>query len=119
MQTRAVPFQVRISWLDTLPIIEVKLDAATAKRKVSGWASGHVATSCGGGTPELVLERERVFWRVPVVFTHRLVGHVGEIGKVNVDAQTGEMAVSDQLAEAMLKNAVALADTLPKQTEPA
>jgi len=52
----------------------------------------------------------------PVIFTHRLVGHVGQIGAVDVDAQTGIMHTNADLAESMLQNAVKLAKELPDQT---
>jgi hypothetical protein len=119
MQTTTVPFQVQISWLEDQSIITVNLDSAAAKRKVSGWASGEVATSCGSGHPVLMIEQARVYWRVPVIFTHHLVGHVGQIGVVDVDAQTGAMNTTQQLAEAMLKNATTLAEGFPTQTVPA
>jgi len=64
-----------------------------------------------------MIEQERVYWRVPVIFTHRLVGQVGQIG--TVDVQTGTINTSANLAEARLQNAVTLAKGLPSQTAPA
>jgi len=43
---------------------------ATFREAVEGragpWVSGEVATSCGGGTPMLMIEQERVYWHVPL-----------------------------------------------------
>jgi len=67
-----------------------------------------------------MIEQERVYWRVPVIFTHRLVGQVGQIGQIGtVDVQTGTINTSANLAEARLQNAVTLAKGLPSQTAPA
>lgn len=106
-----MPFQVRLDWLADAPLITVNVDARNARKRVTGWAMGAIATSCGGSVPQLVLGPERVIWRVPVVFTKQGVGIVGEVGAVDVDAQTGEMKVSSAIAEAMLSRAVELART--------
>ena len=110
-ETRSVPFQVRLTWLSHAPVISVNIDAVAARRRVSGW-SGAVATSCGAGSPELVIEQTRVFWRVPVVFTRQGFGVVGEIGSVDLDAQTGQMAVNDELVKTMQANAIEMAAKL-------
>ena len=104
-----IAFRIQLSWLEGAPTRQINVDAVTARRRVSGWASGEVSTSCLGGTPLLVVEPQRIFWRVPVIFTHRLIGHVGEVGSVDMDADTGRMATSLALAEQMLSRVAQLA----------
>ena len=111
-----IPFQVRLTWLSPSPVMTVNIDAKTAQRRVSGWASA-VATSCGAGSPELVIERTRVFWRVPVIFTRQGFGIVGEIGAVDLDAQNGQMDVNDSMIPIMQSNAKKLAANL-KSSQP-
>jgi hypothetical protein len=106
-----MPFQVRLTWLNHAPVISVNIDVVTARRRVSGWA-GEIATSCGAGSPELVIEQTRVFWRVPVVFTRQGFGVVGEIGSVDVDAQTGQMSVNEGMVHDMQAKAVQMASNL-------
>jgi hypothetical protein len=117
LEPRTAPFQVRVDW-GTPQLLPVNIDAYTARKRVTGWAMGEVGTSCGGGLPQLVVEREQVYWRVPVVWTKLGVGEVGEIGAVNVDAQTGEMAIVANAAEQMLSNAIALTKAHAKPESP-
>ncbi len=105
-------FRIQFYWPEGSPERPISIDAVTARRRVSGWASGEVSTSCLGGTPTLVVEPQRIFWRVPVIFTHRLVGHVGEVGLVEMDADTGHMVATPEMAEHMLNRVAQLAATL-------
>lgn len=105
-------FSLRVS--DSASVVVVNVDAVTARRTVSGWVGGYVSTSCKGHTPELVIEQDHPFWRVPVVFTRVGVGIVGEIGFVMVDAQTGEMLdATEQHATEMIESGVSLVRRIP------
>lgn len=108
--TQDVSFRVSVS---DMPALAVRIDAAMARRKVSGWA-GNISTSCGAGTPTLFIEPLRVFWRVPVYLTHGRLGYVGDIGTVDMDAQTGDMAVSDTLIKQMTASALELIKQHPE-----
>lgn len=110
-EPRSSPFQVRLAWLEDGPSITVNTDAATARRRVSAWLFDHVATMLMGDMPQLTLEREgsrfHALWRVPVVLTSRR-GILGNVGEVVVDANTGEPAISDALAHALIAQAQSL-----------
>ena len=98
--------------------LPVNVDATTARRKVSGWVGGYVATTCGGSIPELGIQDGRPSWRVPVVFTCIGVGVVGVIGDVSVDAQTGDLKaidVTQARADEMRASAARLYETLKAQ----
>ena len=114
MQAQLVtqPFKVQLNWLTDAPVVLVNIDALTAKRRVSGWAGGEVAHSCRGSMPTLMFKDQQIFWRVPVEFTQQGHGIVGEIGVVMLDAETGQMDVSDALAETMQLAAAKLAESL-------
>ena len=99
-----VPFQVKIGD----KVFAVEITSWEARRRVSGWAGGYISTSCGGGNPTLVIESERVYWLVPVVLTRQGIGVVGEVGVVELNAQHGDMIVSEALAETMQANALKL-----------
>ena len=86
----------------------INTDAYHARRKVSNWLARDVAMLLMGHTVTLVLA-ERPYWRVSVVLTSRN-GIRGEVGTVNVDADTGEMMLTPELADTLLGAATALAN---------
>lgn len=85
----------------------INTDAKTAQRSVTGWVASEVANMMGGAQPKLVINK-RTIWRVPVVLTSSARGVVGQVGSVDVDAETGELFVDEALKESMLNNAKAL-----------
>lgn len=93
----------------------INTDAKMAQRKVTGWVVSEVANMMGGGQPKLVINK-RAFWRVPVVLTSSTRGVVGQVGSVDVDAETGELSVDEALKEHMLNNAKALVSSAPDAT---
>ena len=94
----------------------INIDAYHARRKVSNWLAREVAMLLMGHTVTLVLA-ERPFWRVGVVLTSSK-GIRGEVGTVNVDADTGEMMLTPELADSLLQAAGALVSD-PSTHEPA
>ncbi len=106
-EPRSTPFQVKLDALAGAPTLDVSIDGYTARKRVGMWLFDDVATMLMGHTPQLVIERERVYWRVPVVLTSKN-GIVGEVGAVNVDAQSGELATTPTLAAGLITNAQTL-----------
>lgn len=84
----------------------INVDAYHARRKVSNWLANDVAMLLMGHTVTLVLA-ERSYWRISVVLTSSK-GIRGEVGMVNVDADTGEMLLTPELADSLLQAATAL-----------
>lgn len=85
-----------------------KISPQFAKRKVNG----QVATRIGlliSREPSLVIG-ERVVWRVPLVLAYKDLGDVGLAGLVDVDANTGEVLVTDELILEMTEQASKLAE---------
>src|SRR5215212_7958646 len=62
----------------------------SAKRQVDSWLLHEVSSMMGAEPPTLVIS-ERTMWRVPCRFTTPGVGRVGQVGEVDVEAQTGEL----------------------------
>ena len=92
------------------PVIIVAIDATTACRSVTRWVGIHVADMLMADTPTLVLTSQPMHWRVPVVLGSSK-GIVGEVGNVDVDAQTGILATSPELVEQLLAQANRLVTT--------
>ena len=114
IQTDSLIFSLQVGDSTSATVIDVNVDAAVARRRVSGWVGGYVSTSCGARAPMLIVRDAKPFWRVPVVLTRIGVGVVGEIGAVHVDAQTGELTdATEQHAEELRQAGIALADRTP------
>jgi len=106
-----VPFQVKVG--DR--VFAVEITSWEARRRVSGWTGGYIASSCGGGNPTLVIDSERIYWLVPVVLTQQGIGVVGEVGVVELNAQHGDMNVSEALIETIQASVVKLAAQIKAQ----
>ena len=84
------------------PGVDVKaglvVDSRTARRKVSTWLVRDVGNLLMGGEPEYV-SGKRPVWRVPVLVTH---GRQGCATCVDVDAQTGDLLVTEDTPRRVL-----------------
>ena len=96
---------------------EIKVSAEQARRQVKGWLLDQVSYMMTAKIPTLVIGVS-VVWRVPVILTATHVGHVGVVGEVDVDVETG--AMNDQAAckEAILAQAQKLAAIIPPYKPP-
>ena len=88
----------------------VEIDAVIARRKATAWLVSEVGNLIGGGTPSLHIAR-RTVWRVPALLTSPSKGLRGQVGFVDVDAETGEALVSDELRHEILLNVQSIAST--------
>ncbi|MEM7345061.1 MAG: hypothetical protein AAF485_12525 [Chloroflexota bacterium] len=83
--------------------IEIKLTAniqitqVTAQRQVSVFVGNHIADLLHGEEPDLVLRENGVYWRVPVILSSRSMGRIGQVGAIDVDVETGDLNVTDQI----------------------
>jgi len=93
-------------------VATVRVDARTARRRVTAWLVSEVGNMLIGGTPQLVISK-RTIWQVPVILTSSSVGTVGQVGTVDVDAESGEMLASEELREQILDHVRHLASPAP------
>jgi hypothetical protein len=94
----------------------IEVDAATARRKVTGWLVSEVGNLLMGDDPALVIA-ERVSWRVPVLLTSPERGVIGQVGTVDVDAQTGDVLSSAELIQELIERGRHLARSTPPPAE--
>ena len=87
----------------------LNVTAYTARQKVGGLALSRIGTGIGADEPELVMSRERIVWRVPLFLALPELGRLGNVGVLDVDAQTGEVLADDLLIETFIRNARQLA----------
>jgi len=90
----------------------VNVDAKTARRRATAWLASEVGNMLIGGDPHLVIGRQTV-WRVPAVLTSSREGAIGEVGSVDVDAESGETLTSNSVREQILANVRHLASPTP------
>jgi hypothetical protein len=93
-------------------VARVNIDARTARRRATAWLVTNVGNMLVGGAPQLVISQQTV-WRVPVLLTSPSVGTVGQMGTVDVDAESGELLISADLRERILDNVKHLARPTP------
>lgn len=93
--------------------ITINVTAVEARRMVRRWLSNEVAFMITATEPTLVVHKDHAVWLVPAVLTATHVGHVGQVGTVEVDVATEEMLVNDALKESILQKTMELAKTLP------
>ncbi len=87
---------------------DVEVSAFVAKQKVNYFLATEVGNLLHAGDPSLVLA-DKIFWRVPVLFSLPSVGQVGQVGEIDVDVQSGEVRVEPSLVERISRSAEALA----------
>jgi hypothetical protein len=100
-----VPAEVKIEFSLTA---QVNVTDFTAQRKVSKLLLDHVGNLLYGERPSLVAGR-RLLWRVPVWLALPTTGPLGQVGTLDVDAQTGEILSTQHILEEIAERGNALA----------
>ncbi len=80
-----------------------------ARQKVGGLMLSQVGTGVAADEPVLVATSERLVWRVPVFLALPGLGRLGDLGQIDVDAQTGQVLADQALLERLIENAQRLA----------
>jgi hypothetical protein len=88
---------------------QLNVTAFSARQKVAGLALSEIGTGIVADGPELIVSRRRVVWRVPLHVALPGLGHVGDIGAIDVDAQTGEVLADHHTYESLTRHARQLA----------
>lgn len=93
---------------------QLNITPFTARQKVGGLILSKVSTGIGADEPSLVLSRQRIVWRVPLFLALPHLGRLGQVGEIDVDAQTGEVLADDAIFRQVIENAGRLApDSTP------
>lgn len=93
--------------------INIRLDVTTtinttaeeARRKVGIYTGNMIADLLSAEAPSLVWHENKAYWRVPVILSSRSVGRIGIVGAIDVDVETGELLITNQLTKDIEENA--------------
>jgi hypothetical protein len=88
----------------------LNVSAFVARQKVTGYVLDHISDHMAGDEPTLVVEADRFLWRVPIQLAVLPHGRLGQVGAIDVDAQSGQLQVNRLLVEDMRRNARALVE---------
>lgn len=88
----------------------LNVSAFVARQKVTGYVLDHVSDHLAGDEPSLVVDGERFLWRVPVYLAVLPQGRLGHVGMIDVDAQNGQLLVTETLVEEIRRNAWTLVE---------
>ena len=100
-----VPAQVKVEFSLTA---QVNITDYTAQRRVTKLLLDRVGNLLYGECPGLVVGR-RLLWRVPVWLGLPTTGPVGQVGTLDIDAQTGEILSTQQILDDIAERGNALA----------
>jgi len=87
---------------------DVHVSAFVAKQKVNHFLATEVGNLLHAGEPALAVA-DKIYWRVPVLFSVPSKGSLGQVGEIDVDVESGEVKVEPSLVERISRNAESLA----------
>jgi hypothetical protein len=93
----------------------INITAFMAQRKVSKLMLDRVGNLLYGKSPNLVVG-ERFLWRVPIWLGLPTIGPVGQVGIMDVDAQTGELIFNQQHLDDIVERGNVLAERASHST---
>lgn len=100
MRAETAPVHFSLHLVTTLNIA-----AADARRRVNREVVTELGTGLIGRDPDLVIEGERFFWRVPIVLSLPGLGDLGQVGHADVDARTGEVLADEAMRDRIIQHA--------------
>jgi len=93
------------------------ITAADARRRVNRQVVMELGTGLIGRDPDLVIEGERFFWRVPIFLSLPELGDLGQVGHADVDARSGEVLANEAVRNRIVQHARRLYYGATLQTE--
>ena len=104
--------QIEASQVEITIHVSTKLNVTqeSARRKVNVFVLSEIGTGLGGDTPMLIIAEERLCWRVPVSLALPNTGPLGQVGQIDVDAQTGEILADTESIQGIVHHAERLLD---------
>jgi hypothetical protein len=79
----------------------INISAKAAQRKATTWLVSEVGNMLIGGTPQLVIGKT-TSWRIPVLLTSTISGTLGQVGHIDIDAESGNLLADTEYREHIL-----------------
>lgn len=108
MQAIAIPPEAQIK-IEVSVTAQVQMTHVTAQRVVSRFLLDQVGNLLYGEKPSLLVG-DRLLWRVPVWLGSPTRGAIGQVGVIDVDAQSGEILFTQNLIDDLVTRGNALAE---------
>ena len=95
----------------------LNITADRARRRVNYEVVPELGTGLVAGEPELVVIGEQVRWRVPIELSLPGLGDLGQVGTVEVDAQSGHILTGSEEKDQIVEHADRLSHGATLQAE--
>jgi len=92
---------------------DLNVSAMVARRQATNYLLDNVSDHLSGQDPDLVVDGEQLLWRVPVFLYLASRGQVGQVGAIDVDAQTGQLLITPAIMNEIEQRAHQLASGSP------
>jgi hypothetical protein len=86
-------------------VATLNVTAGEAQHRVNSQVVTELGTGLIARVPELVLVGEQIAWRVPIVLSLPELGDLGQVGTVDADARSGELDLSPDAREGIIRHA--------------
>lgn len=113
VQLESLPQMGRLE-IDIKVTSDINVSAFAARQKVDNFLLNEISYMMHAGEPNLVIA-DSIYWRVPVILSTSSRGDVGEVGAIDVNAQTGQLATTPQLITEVNARAESLAARFTSQ----
>lgn len=95
-----------------VPLPRVQATAGEARRKVVRFLLDNLSYLLRPEQPTLV-KADRLIWRVPVALTYPSYGIVGQVGHIDVDAESGQLLLTPEAIAEIKHNVHSLSTDIP------
>lgn len=102
--------------IDIKVTADINVSAYAARQKVNSFILSEISYMMHAGEPGLIVS-DLICWRVPVILSLASQGDIGDVGAIDVNAQTGQMYTSPQLIDEVSARAEGLAARFTPETE--
>ncbi|MCP4424391.1 MAG: hypothetical protein GY803_07870 [Chloroflexi bacterium] len=85
--------------------VTLHISADDARRLVNRDIVTELGTGLGAQNPELAIRGQQIIWVVPIVLSLPHLGELGQVGTIEVDAQTGDILNGETEPKRILQHA--------------
>jgi hypothetical protein len=93
---------------------QINFSARAAQRRVGAFVADEIGYLLRSGEPTLVVA-DRLRWRVPIILALPTTGPLGQVGAIDMDAESGQLIVTPEQVTAITHHAEDLAHAHPER----